>query len=61
MRPLTDQTCSTDMPAAYHNKTSMLLFADGHSQNRKWSDRQVVAQAAISSPLTPSRMISVGS
>lgn len=35
----------TDMPASYHNKTSMLLFADGHAQNRKWTDRQVIAQA----------------
>jgi prepilin-type N-terminal cleavage/methylation domain-containing protein/prepilin-type processing-associated H-X9-DG protein len=35
----------TDMPASYHNKSSMLLFADGHSQNRKWSDAQVIGQA----------------
>jgi prepilin-type N-terminal cleavage/methylation domain-containing protein/prepilin-type processing-associated H-X9-DG protein len=35
----------TDMPAAYHNKTSMLLFTDGHAQNRKWTDKQVVNQA----------------
>ena len=38
-------TTWTDMPAAYHNKTSMLLFADGHAQNRKWTDKQVVNQA----------------
>ena len=35
----------TDMPASYHNKTSMILFADGHAQNRKWTDKQVVNQA----------------
>jgi prepilin-type N-terminal cleavage/methylation domain-containing protein/prepilin-type processing-associated H-X9-DG protein len=35
----------TDMPASYHNKTSMLLFADGHAENRKWTDKQVVGQA----------------
>ncbi len=34
----------TDMPAAYHNKTSMLLFADGHAQNRKWTDPAVLNQ-----------------
>jgi prepilin-type N-terminal cleavage/methylation domain-containing protein/prepilin-type processing-associated H-X9-DG protein len=43
----------TDMPAAYHNKTSMLLFADGHAQNRKWSDYQVLKQAGINSPADP--------
>jgi prepilin-type N-terminal cleavage/methylation domain-containing protein len=35
----------TDMPASYHNKSSFLLFADGHAQNRKWTDYQVVKQA----------------
>jgi prepilin-type N-terminal cleavage/methylation domain-containing protein/prepilin-type processing-associated H-X9-DG protein len=35
----------TDMPASYHNKTSILLFADGHAQNHKWTDKQVVNQA----------------
>ncbi len=35
----------TDMPASYHNRSSMLLFADGHSQNRKWTDKQVLNQA----------------
>jgi prepilin-type processing-associated H-X9-DG protein len=34
----------TDMPAAYHNRTSMILFADGHAQNRKWTDKHVVNQ-----------------
>jgi prepilin-type N-terminal cleavage/methylation domain-containing protein/prepilin-type processing-associated H-X9-DG protein len=34
----------TDMPAAYHNKSSILLFADGHAQNRKWTDPAVVKQ-----------------
>jgi prepilin-type N-terminal cleavage/methylation domain-containing protein/prepilin-type processing-associated H-X9-DG protein len=43
----------TDMPACYHNRTSMLLFADGHAQNRKWSDRQVLAQAGINTPSDP--------
>lgn len=35
----------TDMPASYHNRSCMLLFSDGHSENRKWTDRQVIAQA----------------
>jgi prepilin-type processing-associated H-X9-DG protein len=43
----------TDMPAAYHNKSSMLLFADGHAQNRKWTDSQVVNQAGIGAPKDP--------
>jgi prepilin-type N-terminal cleavage/methylation domain-containing protein/prepilin-type processing-associated H-X9-DG protein len=43
----------TDMPASYHNKSSMLLFADGHSQNRRWTDRQVVAQAGNFVPSDP--------
>jgi len=34
----------TDMPASYHNKSSFLLFADGHAQNRKWTDPAVVKQ-----------------
>jgi prepilin-type N-terminal cleavage/methylation domain-containing protein/prepilin-type processing-associated H-X9-DG protein len=34
----------TDMPASYHDKSCMLLFADGHAQNRKWTDPAVLAQ-----------------
>jgi len=34
----------TDMPASYHNKTSMLIFSDGHAENRKWTDTAVVNQ-----------------
>ncbi|HXR48981.1 MAG TPA: prepilin-type N-terminal cleavage/methylation domain-containing protein [Candidatus Limnocylindrales bacterium] len=43
----------TDMPASYHNKTSMILFADGHAQNRKWTDKQVVIQAGNFTPYDP--------
>ena len=43
----------TDMPAAYHNQTSMILFADGHAQNHKWTDRQVVNQAGNFSNYDP--------
>jgi prepilin-type N-terminal cleavage/methylation domain-containing protein/prepilin-type processing-associated H-X9-DG protein len=35
----------TDMPASYHNRSSMLLFADGHAENRLWTDYEVVSQA----------------
>ncbi len=36
----------TDMPASsYHNKSCMLLFADGHAENRIWHDYEVVSQA----------------
>jgi prepilin-type N-terminal cleavage/methylation domain-containing protein/prepilin-type processing-associated H-X9-DG protein len=27
-----------DEPAAYHNKSGALSFADGHAENRRWSD-----------------------
>jgi prepilin-type N-terminal cleavage/methylation domain-containing protein/prepilin-type processing-associated H-X9-DG protein len=43
----------TDMPASYHNKTSMILFADGHAQNRKWTDSQVLNQAGNFSNYDP--------
>jgi prepilin-type N-terminal cleavage/methylation domain-containing protein len=43
----------TDMPASYHNKSSFLLFADGHAQNRKWTDKQVVSQAGNFVPADP--------
>jgi len=35
----------TDMPASYHSKSCMILFSDGHAQNRKWTDKKVIAQA----------------
>jgi len=35
----------TDMPACYHNRTSMVLFSDGHAENRKWTDYEVLGQA----------------
>ena len=35
----------TDMPASYHNKSCMLLFADGHAFQKKWTDKQVISQA----------------
>jgi prepilin-type N-terminal cleavage/methylation domain-containing protein/prepilin-type processing-associated H-X9-DG protein len=38
-------TLWTDMPASYHGKSCMILFADGHAQNRNWTDKQVIAQA----------------
>jgi prepilin-type N-terminal cleavage/methylation domain-containing protein/prepilin-type processing-associated H-X9-DG protein len=35
----------TDMPASYHGRSCMILFGDGHAQSRKWTDKQVIAQA----------------
>jgi prepilin-type N-terminal cleavage/methylation domain-containing protein/prepilin-type processing-associated H-X9-DG protein len=35
----------TDMPASFHGRSCMILFSDGHAQNRKWTDKQVLAQA----------------
>ncbi len=35
----------TDMPASYHNKSSMILFSDGHAENRFWTDGKVITQA----------------
>jgi prepilin-type N-terminal cleavage/methylation domain-containing protein len=46
-------TVWTDMPASYHNKTSMLLFSDGHSENRFWTDKAVVGQFGINSLANP--------
>ncbi len=43
----------TDMPASYHNKSCFLLYADGHAQPRKWTDRQVVSQAGNFVPKDP--------
>jgi prepilin-type N-terminal cleavage/methylation domain-containing protein len=43
----------TDMPASFHNKTCFLLFADGHAQSRKWTDRQVISQAGNFVPKDP--------
>ena len=43
----------TDMPAAYHNRSCMLLFADGHAQPRKWTDYQVINQAGNFSAKDP--------
>ena len=43
----------TDMPASYHNKSSMLLFADGHAENRFWTDRSVVQQLGNFVPNDP--------
>jgi prepilin-type processing-associated H-X9-DG protein len=34
----------TDMPASYHGKSCILLFADGHSETRKWTDSHVLNQ-----------------
>ncbi len=39
-----------DMPAIYHNKSCMILFVDGHAQNRKWTDSGVLSQAGIDAP-----------
>jgi prepilin-type N-terminal cleavage/methylation domain-containing protein/prepilin-type processing-associated H-X9-DG protein len=43
----------TDMPAAYHAQTCMILFADGHAQNRRWTDSQVLKQAGNFSNYDP--------
>ncbi len=40
----------TDMPASYHNNSCMILFTDGHSENRKWSDSKVLGQAGNFTP-----------
>lgn len=37
----------TDMPAAYHGNTCILLMADGHTQIRKWTDKSVLSQAGV--------------
>ena len=42
-----------DMPASYHGESCMILFSDGHSQNRRWTDKQVLAQAGNFSTYDP--------
>ena len=34
-----------DIPASYHNDAGGLSFADGHAEIKKWSDKNVLAQA----------------
>jgi prepilin-type N-terminal cleavage/methylation domain-containing protein len=41
--PFKFPTIWVDMPAAYHNKSSSLSFADGHTESRRWKDSKVVA------------------
>jgi len=43
-----------DVPAAYHNNAGGLAFADGHAEIRKWSDKNVLAQAKSQSRRDPS-------
>ena len=38
-----------DMPASYHDKICDFLYADGHSQIHKWTDKTVLAQALAGS------------
>ena len=39
--PLGDPAHWIDLPAAYHNGSGGISFADGHSEIRKWRDRTV--------------------
>jgi len=40
-----------DIPAGrYHLSASSLSFADGHAENRKWTDMNVKKEAALNSP-----------
>jgi prepilin-type N-terminal cleavage/methylation domain-containing protein/prepilin-type processing-associated H-X9-DG protein len=39
--PLGNPTKWVDLPAAYHNGSGGILFADGHSEIRKWHDPRV--------------------
>ncbi|HZL77605.1 MAG TPA: prepilin-type N-terminal cleavage/methylation domain-containing protein [Candidatus Limnocylindrales bacterium] len=44
----------TDLPASYHNKSCILLFADGHAASRKWTDYQIISQQGINMGKDPS-------
>jgi prepilin-type N-terminal cleavage/methylation domain-containing protein len=46
-------TAWTDMPASYHNRSCILLMADGHTQLRKWTDKSVVLQLPVGQPADP--------
>lgn len=50
--PLGNPTLWTDLPAAYHNGSGGISFADGHSEIRKWRDGTVFA--ALNPNFTPS-------
>ena len=43
----TDRTDWWDRPAAYHDKMCDFLYADGHSQFRKWTDKNILAAQAV--------------
>jgi prepilin-type processing-associated H-X9-DG protein len=42
-----------DIPAAYHNFSGALSFADGHAESRKWTDPAARYGGGIGSPSTP--------
>jgi len=48
-----DATKWLNMPAAFHNRSSILTFADGHVYSRKWTDSSVVNQAGQGSAKDP--------
>ena len=37
-------TTWVDLPAAYHNNSGGLSFADGHAEIKRWRDPKVIAQ-----------------
>jgi prepilin-type processing-associated H-X9-DG protein len=41
-----------DVPATYHNGAGGVSFADGHSEIRRWKDRNVLGLTAVPGTVT---------
>lgn len=46
-------TTWTDVPASYHNKACGFSFADGHSEIKKWRDKNLIDAKDINTPVDP--------
>ena len=43
-----------DVPASYHNKSAGLVYADGHTEIKKWRDNRLLNATSIFIPADPS-------
>jgi prepilin-type N-terminal cleavage/methylation domain-containing protein/prepilin-type processing-associated H-X9-DG protein len=48
-----DSTKWPDVPATYHNNAGGLSFADGHSEIKKWRDKNVLSATTGNAPRDP--------
>ena len=42
-----------DVPASYHNQGAGMVYADGHTQIRKWRDSRLLTATALFTPAVP--------